>query len=98
MTQGVVNQFKAIEIQKQQRDFMPVSLGTFQCLFQIEIERQAIGQAGERVVMGQLTQAGFGLFNATDIGKDRDVVADVAMFQISPCHCPSCARVCQSFW
>lgn len=43
------------------------------------LEQQAIGQAGERIVVGLVVEPGLGVLEGGDIGEDADEVSDLAL-------------------
>ena len=51
MPQGVIDEFKAIQIQKQQRDFFPVTAAERYRLGKPVSQQQPVRQAGEKVVL-----------------------------------------------
>ena len=68
-----------VQVEKHQRDFMLMPLGTLQCLFQIGDEPQAIRQARQGVVMCQVSQAILRFFDRANIGEYRNIVRDTPM-------------------
>jgi hypothetical protein len=54
MSQGIVDVFEAIQIQKQHRDIFHVTWGQDDRLANPVVEEHAIGQTGQKVVLGRM--------------------------------------------
>ena len=79
MPEGVVDELEAVQVDEQQRDLLPLAPGALQRPRQVVLELQAVGQPGQRVVMGQVQQPLFGLLERADIGEQRHVVQGPAV-------------------
>ncbi|MNE86515.1 hypothetical protein D3C80_1836270 [compost metagenome] len=68
VAEAVVDQLEAIEVDEQQR-LLSTSLALFhQCFLHLLVKAHAVGQAGQRVMVGGMFEALLGVFARTDIG------------------------------
>ncbi len=79
MPQAVVDVFKVIQVHQQQSAATLVKLRRRQGLFRAIGKQQAVGQAGQRIVVGQVRQLVLGILDCADIRKHRDVMADLVV-------------------
>ena len=62
VTERIVDDLETIEIEEQDRDLFLVTPGCGERAAQAIIEQAAVGQAGERIVVGQVLDLAFGSF------------------------------------
>ena len=67
MAQGVVDDFKTIQVDKEGREMLTVPLGMRESIRQPIFEQNAIGEAGQAVIIGQAMNGLFGLFTFRDV-------------------------------
>ena len=79
MTEGVVDGFETVHVEEHHRQRAQVPMRHGQRLFQLAVEAEAIEQAGQDIVIGQLADMRLGLLAFADVGKTGDVMADMAL-------------------
>ncbi len=79
MAEAVVDDLEVVQVHQQQGTATLVHLRRGQRLFGTVGKQQAVGQVGQRVVMGEVRQFVLGVLDGADIGKHRDVMADLAL-------------------
>ena len=76
MAQAVIDRFEIVEINEYYRDPGIVTLGLQDGLLEAVIQQAAVGQARQRVMMGQKSDLVFGVFafngDAGDVGGEID--------------------------
>ncbi len=78
VAQAVVEGLEAVEVEQQQGAVLAVAFGGNDTLLQPVQQQAAVGQAGKRVVEGQLQHLALCRAGFADVGKGRQVVADLA--------------------
>jgi hypothetical protein len=84
VAEGVVDRLEAVEVEQQHRGAAAVAPCLQQALAQAVVEQRAVGQVGERVVVGEVQDARFGLLAFGDVGEDADVVARLSVRPLAP--------------
>ena len=79
MTQGIVDVFETIEIQEQRRDLFPMPPGHGNRLVHRVIQQQTIGQAGQGVVLGCVSQLQHQRLGCAHIAKNYHRSGDLAL-------------------
>ena len=64
MSQGIVDVFEAIQIQEQHRNFSAVTLRQSDRLVDPVVQQHAIGQAGQKIMLGRIDHLRLRLFYA----------------------------------
>ena len=79
----IVHALEGVEIEQQQRHQLAIATATADGLTQPLLEHAAVGQAGERVVIGQMSDAGVGALALGDVDVDADQADDpgLAMYR-----------------
>jgi hypothetical protein len=78
MAQRVVDVLEIVEIDQHQGQLPGLPLADAQGVGELGIERQTVGQVGQRVVIGQLGQTVGRFLVGADVGEVGDMVLDVA--------------------
>jgi hypothetical protein len=78
VAERVVDCLEAVQIEEQQRDAVALAGGVGEGLLQAVVEKRPVGQAGQRVVMGQEGDARLGGLAFGDIGKNRHVMGQAS--------------------
>ena len=78
MAQGVVDDLETIKIDENHRGAIILAFAALQALIEDFGEIHPVGQAGQRVVVGQMEKPLFRLLRLRDIGKHRNIVLHVA--------------------
>ena len=76
--QAVVDQLEVVQVDEHQRALALRALATAQRLLQAVEQQAAVGQAGQRVVVRQVTDFLLGRLALGDVGERADVVRDLA--------------------
>ncbi|MNF71292.1 hypothetical protein D3C84_532390 [compost metagenome] len=77
--EAVIDHLEMIQIDHQQRTAALLDLRRRQCLLGTVGEQQAVGQIGQWIVMRQVLEFVLGILDRADVGKHRDVVAELAV-------------------
>ena len=80
MAQGIVDELEAVEIADQQRKRAPVTVGMRDGLLQAVVQQDAIRQAGQRIVGGQMPQLLIRGFQPARAGRDHLLEAQHLVF------------------
>lgn len=75
MAQAIVDALKVVQVQQQQGTTALVGLSRRQGLLDAVGEQQAVGQAGQRVVVGQVGQFLLRMLDCADVTEYRHVMA-----------------------
>ena len=67
MAEKVVDLLEAVEVDAEQRQLAAVRGGHRDLAVELAVEAAAIGQAGQRIVLGEVAQIGFGLLARADV-------------------------------
>ncbi|MNG93821.1 hypothetical protein D3C79_528030 [compost metagenome] len=78
MAEAVVDVLETVEVEEQHRTLAIGDLRTVECCLQAVLEQRAVGQAGERVMVGLVVELGLGVLEAGDVGEHGDEVGDLA--------------------
>jgi hypothetical protein len=79
VAEGVVDLLEAVEVDEQHGHAVAGALGALERLGEAVVEQAAVGQAGERVVVGLHPDQGFGLLALGDVGDDAHQAAHAAV-------------------
>ena len=79
VAEAVVDVLEAVQVEEQHGAQLLFFLAFLQGGGQARFEQQAVGQAGERVVVGLVVEAGLGVLERGDVGEDADEVAGFAV-------------------
>ena len=79
VAEGVVHFLEAVQVDEHHRDAVVGAVGALDEFGQPVVEQAAVGQAGERVVVGLHPDQGFGLFSLGDVGDHADQSAELAV-------------------
>jgi hypothetical protein len=82
MAEGVVDDLEAVKIQEHHADFPSVAAGFRQQLGESHVQRHAIRQTGQRIMLGDVPHAFLGLLAFGDVGEDPDVMRGLAAFGV----------------
>ena len=100
VAQAVVDQLEVVQVNEHQRPVQPRASATLQRVFQPVEQQAAVGQARERVVVGQVANFLFSGFALGDVGEGADVVRHFACLGFDGCdgepfgeHCAAFASV-----
>jgi hypothetical protein len=74
VAEGIVDVLETVEIEEQYRQRLGVAARVGDRLLQPRIEREAVGEPRQRIVVGQMLDVRFGLLALRDVGEDGDVV------------------------
>ncbi len=75
MAEGVVDDLETVEVEEQDGAAPFLALCPRQRLIEPVVEQQAVGEPGERVVVGHVIQLRLGPAHGADIGEGDDVMA-----------------------
>ncbi|MNF51691.1 hypothetical protein D3C84_330150 [compost metagenome] len=78
MAEAFVDVLEVIQVQQQQGAAELFAAGALQHMLDAFGEEQAVGQVGQRVVVGEEVQLMLGAFDRADIGEHRDIVGQLA--------------------
>lgn len=84
MAEAVVDVLEAVEIEEQHGAMAVLDLGFVEGQLQAVLEQHAVGQAGQRVMVGLVVEARLGVLEAADVGEYRDMVGDPVL---AVAHC-----------
>jgi hypothetical protein len=79
VAEGIVDVLEAIEVDEQDGQSGLVAVGTLQGLVQSVAKQQAVGQAGQRVVVGLVIELIVGLPQFGDVGEYADIVRELSI-------------------
>ncbi|MNN05988.1 hypothetical protein D3C81_1187670 [compost metagenome] len=79
MTETVVDPLETIQIEEQHRHLAMQAAGPLDGAIEVRLHQQAIGQAGQRVVVRQALELGLGLLELGNIAEHRDIVGQLAL-------------------
>ncbi len=82
VTERVIDVLETIDVHEDQRQRFGVAFDAAQCLADAIGQQAAVGQAGQRVEMRQPVNVRLVRLVRRDVGDDRDVVADLAVFVV----------------
>ena len=82
VAKAVVDCLEAIEVDEQYRQAAIVATGQRHRLIEALMETEAVGQTGQRVVVGQMQDLPLGVLALGNVGKAADVVGDPALFVV----------------
>ncbi len=78
MSVGVIDGLEAIEVHEQQRHLPAGAFAMRDRLFHAVLEQQAVGQAGQRIVVGEILDLRLGRLALADVGEYADEMGDPA--------------------
>ncbi|MDT4845737.1 hypothetical protein FQZ97_797330 [compost metagenome] len=78
VAEAFVDVLEVVEVQQQQGTVLLFAAGAFQHLGDALGEQQAIGQVGQRVMVGEEVQLVLGTLDRADVGEHRHVVGQLA--------------------
>ena len=80
VAEGVVDRLETVQVQIQHRHQPLIVLRRRQRLFQAFLQQQAVGQFGERVVIGETVDVCIGQFLLGEVGEHAQVIDGLALF------------------
>ena len=78
MSEGIVDIFKTIKVEKYQRNTLSMTSRLGKCIFQPVLKQFAIRQSCQRIVVGKIMQLLAYVLLGTDIRKDGHIMSNVA--------------------
>ena len=84
VAEQVVDLLEAIEVEAEQCQAAAIRRGRRDLAIELVVEAAAVGQAGQRIVLGEVAQIGFGLFAGANVA-DGDSVARLVREDHRPC-------------
>ena len=85
MTEGVVDRFEAVDVQEQHGKWLAATLGQCDRRGESVVQRQAVWQAGQRVVLGEMRHLPRRLEGDADIAKHDDGASHAPILVIDGC-------------
>ncbi|CAH0318684.1 hypothetical protein SRABI112_05207 [Pseudomonas mediterranea] len=79
VSEAVIDVLEMVQVHQQQGAAALVQLRRGQGLFRAVGKQHAVGQAGQRIVMGQVRQFVLRILDRTDVGEHCNVLADLAV-------------------
>ena len=70
MSESVIDPLKVVEIDVQSCDFQVMFLGSGDCSRQVLLEQLSVGQAGQRIEIGQTVDSFFGPLTVCDFADN----------------------------